>query len=78
MQTFFTYPETCGKTIEEIEVLFGRGGPRPWATKPGGSRLDGEIQAVIERKARGGEAYEYRGGGNVGNGDGEKGLRVGS
>ncbi|KAG4030203.1 hypothetical protein MFRU_013g02220 [Monilinia fructicola] len=78
VQTFFTYPETCGKTIEEIEVLFGRGGPRPWATKPGGSRLDGEIQAVIERKARGGEAYEYRGGGNVGNGDGEKGLRVGS
>lgn len=29
----------------------------PWNTKPGGSRLDAEIQAILERKAHGGPAY---------------------
>lgn len=53
VQAFFTYPETCGKTLEEIEELFATGGPRPWQTKPGGSRLDAEIEAVMERKALG-------------------------
>lgn len=52
-QAFFTYPETCGKTLEEIEVLFSSAGPKPWKTKPGDSRLDAEIAAVIERKAHG-------------------------
>lgn len=50
VQAFLTYPETCGKTIEEIEELFSAGGPKPWKTKPGGSRLDAEIEAVRERK----------------------------
>lgn len=49
-QAWFSYPETCGKTIEEIEELFADGGPRPWNTKKGESRLDAEIQAVIEKK----------------------------
>lgn len=57
VQAFFTYPETCGKTLEEIEIMFSKGGPRPWHTKPGGSRLDAEIQAVIERKAGGHDHY---------------------
>jgi len=60
IQAFLTYPETCGKTIEEIELLFSKGGPHAWKTKPGESRLGAEIQAVIERKAAGAEAYEHR------------------
>jgi len=59
VQAYFTYPETCGKT--QIELMFSAGGPKPWNTKPGGSRLDAEIQAVIERKALGGENYEHPG-----------------
>ncbi|KAJ2974040.1 hypothetical protein NUW58_g8788 [Xylaria curta] len=54
IQTFLTYPETCGKTIEEIEPLFAKDGPPAWKTKKGGSRLEAEVQAVLERK-RGGE-----------------------
>jgi MFS family permease len=69
IQAFFTYPETCGKTLEEIELLFSKGGPHPWHTKPGGSRLDAEIQAVIERKAHGSENYA---GGMAMHGDEEK------
>jgi Sugar (and other) transporter len=49
VQAFFTYPETCGKTLEEIELMFSKDGPHPWNTKPGGSRLDAEIQAIIEK-----------------------------
>ncbi|PKS10609.1 hypothetical protein jhhlp_002363 [Lomentospora prolificans] len=49
-QAWISYPETCGKTIEEVEELFAEGGPRPWHTKKGESRLDAEIQAVIEKK----------------------------
>lgn len=80
IQAFFTYPETCGKTLEEIEIMFSRGGPHAWRTKPGESRLDAEIAAVTERKAGGG-GYEHGDGigkGHVGrNGDEEKGAQVG-
>lgn len=31
-------------------MLFSSEGPKPWLTKPGGSRLDAEIAAVRERK----------------------------
>jgi len=57
-QTFFTYPETAGKTIEEIEVLFSKDGPHPWKTRPGDSRLDAEIAQVVEAK-RGMSTAEY-------------------
>jgi hypothetical protein len=50
IQAFFTYPETAGKTLEEIEELFRRGGPRPWKTKPGGSLLD---QHILDFQQRG-------------------------
>jgi hypothetical protein len=50
---YFRYPETCNKTIEEIEEMFAKGAPPAWTTKKGGSRLDAMIEAVIERKAHG-------------------------
>ncbi|KEZ44177.1 hypothetical protein SAPIO_CDS3103 [Scedosporium apiospermum] len=50
VQAFLTYPETCGKTIEEVEEMFAEGGPWAWQTRKGESRLDAEIQAVIEKK----------------------------
>jgi sugar porter (SP) family MFS transporter len=58
-QAFFTYPETAGKTLEEIEVLFSDEGPRPWKTKPGQSRLDSEIGKVVLAKERGMSVVEY-------------------
>ena len=53
IQTFFTYPETAGKTLEEIEFLFSKGGPKPWKTHVGGSRLDREIELVREKQLKG-------------------------
>ena len=53
-------PETCGKTLEEVELLFAPDGPHPWNTKKGESRLTAEIEAVAARKKKGeaGEAGE--------------------
>ncbi|KAI1810254.1 general substrate transporter [Poronia punctata] len=55
IQAYLTYPETCGKTIEEVELLFAKGAPAAWKTKKGNSRLEAEVEAVLERK-RAGEA----------------------
>jgi hypothetical protein len=52
-QFFFTFPETCGKTIEEIEALFSRGGPHAWNTKKGSERLQHEIDDVAHAQAKG-------------------------
>ena len=46
VQAFVSYPETAGKTIEEIELLFNVGAIKPWQTKPGNSLLDAKIEAV--------------------------------
>lgn len=43
------YPETCGKTLEEVEELFGDNGPKPWHTKPGQSKLDSLIAEAREK-----------------------------
>ena len=59
VQAYFTYPETANKSLEEIEFMFSKGGPKPWQTKVGESRLDAEIAAVRERQ---------RGSGNVDHG----------
>ncbi|KAG4413163.1 hypothetical protein IFR04_013702 [Cadophora malorum] len=50
VQAWLTYPETCNKSLEEIEVLFQDGAPKPWTTKPGDSLLDQKIAAGDGRK----------------------------
>ncbi|KAI1428187.1 general substrate transporter [Xylaria sp. FL1777] len=57
IQTFLTYPETCGKTIEEVEELFAKGAPAAWKTRKGNSRLEAQVQAVLERKRAGETVY---------------------
>ncbi|KAI0022564.1 general substrate transporter [Xylariomycetidae sp. FL0641] len=57
VQAYFTYPETCGKTIEEVETLFAQGAVPAWKTRKGGSRLEEEIQHVLERKERGEDVH---------------------
>ncbi|KAL8243871.1 hypothetical protein R6Q59_010129 [Mikania micrantha] len=56
IQAFLTYPETCGKTIEEVEVLFKDGSIPPWKTRPGHSRLEQELAAGKEKRAYGSDA----------------------
>lgn len=51
VQSYFLYPETARKSLEEIEVMFQSGGPKPWTTKPGDSHLDAEIEEAVSRKA---------------------------
>ncbi|EXJ74297.1 uncharacterized protein A1O5_02593 [Cladophialophora psammophila CBS 110553] len=49
IQFYFTYPETCNKSLEEIEEMFSHGGPKPWHTKPGQSRLDRMVETAREK-----------------------------
>lgn len=49
IQFYFTYPETCNKSLEEIEEMFSHSGPKPWHTKPGGSRLDRLVDVAREK-----------------------------
>jgi hypothetical protein len=49
MNPYCRYPETCGKTIEEIEEMFSKGGPYPWQTKKGHSKLDRMIEEAREK-----------------------------
>lgn len=46
---FAFYPETCGKTLEEVEIMFSNDCPKPWKTRKGESRLVAEVQALREK-----------------------------
>ncbi|KAB8261655.1 hypothetical protein BDV32DRAFT_121245 [Aspergillus pseudonomiae] len=46
IQFYFTYPEACGNTLEEIEEMFSPSGPKPWQTQPGNSKLDALVDDV--------------------------------
>ena len=54
----FSYPETCGKTIEEVEEMFSKGGPKPWHTKPGQSKLDTLIEEAREKNLHVGDVMD--------------------
>jgi hypothetical protein len=61
-QFYFTYPETAHKSLEEIELLFAPGGPKPWKTRPGQSLLDARVMEVEEKARTVGERIEIVGG----------------
>ena len=46
VQFFISYPETGRKSLEEIEEMFKSGGPKPWKTKLGVSRVDERAASV--------------------------------
>ncbi|KAJ5114151.1 sugar transporter [Penicillium angulare] len=49
---FLMYPETCGKTLEEVEIMFATGGPHAWQTGRGGSRFQQEVDFVVNSKRK--------------------------
>lgn len=64
-QAYVSYPETARKSLEEIEEMFRDGGPRPWNTRVGESRMDGVVDAVAEERRRGSAVGYTEGGGGV-------------
>lgn len=58
VQFFFSYPETGRKSLEEIEVMFRKGGPKPWKTKLGESKLDERATTVAEEQRQASMASE--------------------
>jgi len=55
IQFFFTFPETGGKTVEEIEPLFLPGAEKPWKTKLGHSLLDDRLKQMSVSEGDGGK-----------------------
>lgn len=49
VQAYVSYPETAGKTIEEIQLLFEPGALKPWKTRPGESLLDEKVQVIAQK-----------------------------
>ncbi|CDK26983.1 unnamed protein product [Kuraishia capsulata CBS 1993] len=45
---FFTFPETAGKSLEEIDYLFGPDAPRPWKTRVGGDDFEHKVEDLRE------------------------------
>ncbi|KAF2131463.1 general substrate transporter [Dothidotthia symphoricarpi CBS 119687] len=50
---WLAYPETCQKTIEEIEEMFSDNGPKAWKTKMGHSKLEDDATAVASEQVKG-------------------------
>ncbi|ODV86029.1 hypothetical protein CANARDRAFT_175766 [[Candida] arabinofermentans NRRL YB-2248] len=44
---YFGFPETGNKSLEEIDELFSKGGPRPWKTKVGHSHFDEKVEELV-------------------------------
>ncbi|ANB11600.1 hypothetical protein AWJ20_4421 [Sugiyamaella lignohabitans] len=55
---FLMWPETAGKTLEEIDDLFAPGALPAWKTRVGHSRLDDEINE-LELGAEKHEIHHY-------------------
>ena len=72
VQFYFTYPETCGKTLEEIEFMFSPEGPRPWHTKKGHSRLDAMVDEARAKQLKIGDITEGKHEARLGIGEAEK------
>ena len=47
---YVAYPDTCQKSLEEIELMFSKAGPRPWQTRKGESRIDDLIAQAREKQ----------------------------
>ncbi|RAR07032.1 high affinity glucose transporter [Stemphylium lycopersici] len=52
-QFFLTYPETCGKTLEEVEIMFSKNGPHAWRTKKGSDHIAQDMEHVATAQAKG-------------------------
>ena len=57
VQAFVSYPETCRKSLEEIEDMFRPGAIKPWKTKRGNSKLDDLTHQVAEKQRTGSMEY---------------------
>lgn len=60
LQFYFTFPETCNKSLEEIEFLFSNQGPHAWKTRRGESRLDTLVEEAREKGMTVVDAKDHR------------------
>ncbi|CAD0110633.1 unnamed protein product [Aureobasidium uvarum] len=58
VQFFLTFPETSGKTLEEVELLFS-GNVKAWHTKPGHSKLDEMIDEARDNRFTMSEKHKF-------------------
>ena len=49
---YVSYPETGGKSLEEVDGMFRNGGPKPWKTRLGQSHLDERTVSVAAEQRR--------------------------
>ena len=44
--------QTCGKTLEEVEMLFSKNGPPAWRTKKGSDHIGQNTENVAAAQAK--------------------------